>query len=519
MEITNQSENREAKADPKHSPKAPADKAQPQSIWSDRLRWNIAFHVVGSILALLAIVIMVNYLATRHFDRFYLGKGVQARMSQRTLNILHSLDQKVRVVVFFDREAMLFKPVSALLDEYDYASSMLKLEYVDYYQDPGKAQIIKNEFGLPPGVDQNVVIFQSEGRTKIVSQGLLSEYDIEKVIRQESNEVKRIGFKGEQMFTAAILSVTDPDPLKLYHLIGHGEHSIIDYKQEMGYGAFSDVLKENNIDVEPLFLMETGIPEDCRGLILAGPVTALHPKELQLIDEYLQRGGRLFCLMTYFSIQKRTGVAELLAKWGVDLGVNVIFDRKNTLTERDILIRSFGAHSITQPLIQAKKQVHLVLPRSVEEVEGLSGANPPEVQPLLLTTESGEEVTEMRDGAFYHDPYRDRRGEISVGVAVRKGLKGISSEANETRIVVMGDSMFLSNQMIPSGSNREFAGMAINWLLDRTQLLGDIGPQPVTEYRIDMTQSEIRRLSWVLLAGAPGCLIAIGCGVWLRRRY
>ena len=91
MEITNQSENRDTKADPKHAPKAPVDKAQPQSIWSDRLRWNIAFHVVGSILALLAIVIMVNYLAARHFDRFYLGKGVQARMSQRTLNILHSL--------------------------------------------------------------------------------------------------------------------------------------------------------------------------------------------------------------------------------------------------------------------------------------------------------------------------------------------------------------------------------------------------------------------------------------------
>ena len=79
--------------------------------------------------------------------------------------------------------------------------------------------------------------------------------------------------------------------------------------------------------------------------------------------------------------------------------------------------------------------------------------------------------------------------------------------------------MFLSNQIIVAASNREFASMSINWLLDRTRLLGGIGPQPVTEYRIEMTQSEIQRLSWVLLAGAPGFLIAVGCGVWLKRRY
>ncbi len=488
-------------------------------VWSDRLRWNIAFHVVGSIFAVLAILVMVNYLSARHFERFYLGLGVQTRMSPGTLNILHTLEEEVRVVVFFDRDEILFKPVSALLDEYDYASGSLKVEYVDYYRDPAKAQMIKNEFGLSPVTDQNVIIFSSQGRTKIVSQGSLSEYDIDAVIRQESNEVRRIGFRGEQMFTAAILNVTDPDPMKLYHLTGHGEHPIGDYKQEMGYGQFADLLKENNIEVEPLFLLEKGIPEDCRGLIIAGPVNPLHPKELTMIDEYLQRGGRLFCLMTYFSVQKKTGLRELLAKWGVDVGQNVVFDRKNTHSQRDILVRSFGAHEITQPLAQANKQLELVLPRSVDKQDKMEGANPPDVQSLLMTTEHGEEVTEFKDGAFYHDPYQDRRGEISLAVAVRKGLTGIVSEVDETRIVVVGDSMFLSNQIIVAASNREFASMSINWLLDRTRLLGGIGPQPVTEYRIEMTQSEIQRLSWVLLAGAPGFLIAVGCGVWLKRRY
>ncbi len=38
-------------------------------------------------------------------------------------------------------------------------------------------------------------------------------------------------------------------------------------------------------------------------------------------------------------------------------------------------------------------------------------------------------------------------------------------------MVVAGDSLFLDNQLINDGANRDFAGYAVNWLLDRPTLL------------------------------------------------
>src|SRR5205085_9883587 len=90
-------------------------------------------------------------------------------------------------------------------------------------------------------------------------------------------------------------------------------------------------------------------------------------------------------------------------------------------------------------------------------------------------------------------------------VAVEKGaVKGVITERGTTRMIVVGDSIFLANQMIDSAANRDFAGFAVNWLLDRPQLVEGIGARPVEEYRLVMTNSQLQSAQWVLLGGMPG---------------
>jgi hypothetical protein len=87
------------------------------------------------------------------------------------------------------------------------------------------------------------------------------------------------------------------------------------------------------------------------------------------------------------------------------------------------------------------------------------------------------------------------------------------------RMIVVGDSLFLNNQVIEAGANRDFAGYAVNWLLDRpTSLLKGIGPSPVVEFRLLMTQTELQNVRWLLLGALPGVVLAFGSLVWLRRR-
>ena len=72
--------------------------------------------------------------------------------------------------------------------------------------------------------------------------------------------------------------------------------------------------------------------------------------------------------------------------------------------------------------------------------------------------------------------------------------------------------------MIEGGANRDFLTAAVNWLLDRPSLLQGIGPKPVTEFRLLMTQDQRREVRWLLLGVLPGAVLLLGGLVWLVRR-
>jgi hypothetical protein len=100
----------------------------------------------------------------------------------------------------------------------------------------------------------------------------------------------------------------------------------------------------------------------------------------------------------------------------------------------------------------------------------------------------------------------------------QKPVPGVANPRGITRMIVAGDSFFLDNHWIVAAANRDFAGYAVNWLLDRTVLLEGIGPRPVTEFRLTMTQSQQKTVRWLLLGALPGGVLVFGWLVWLARR-
>ena len=110
-----------------------------------------------------------------------------------------------------------------------------------------------------------------------------------------------------------------------------------------------------------------------------------------------------------------------------------------------------------------------------------------------------------------------RRYPLAVAVE-KQAPPGVITERGATRLVVAGNSFFLANARIDSAGNRDFADSAINWLLDRPQLLEGIGPRPVREYKIMMSNAQLKQARWILLAGLPGGVLLLGGAVRLRRR-
>jgi hypothetical protein len=481
-------------------------------------RWTLSLNVLLSIVAVLALVGMVNYLAARHFQRIPVSTLAQMELSAQTRRILQSVTNNVTVTVYYDRTDELYEMVNGLLKEYKFANGRVAVETVDYVKDPAAAQRVKGQHQLAFD-KKNLVIFECNGNKKIVYEKELSDLDLEPLISGRSKEVRRSAFKGELLFTSAIYSVTSPRALKAYFLKGHGEHSPQSTDKDFGYSKFADLLTDNNVDWATLSLIGTNeIPTDCSILIVAGPQTAFASEELPKIEAYLNNGGRALVLFSVLGIERKTGLEGLLSNWGVDVRKAIVADRLNSSSGQDLITEFFGTHAISAPLLGSR--LHMVYPRALGKANrGGHRTDAPNVSELVSTSPQAAIVTDIRDGVPYPSP-TDMRTNVTIAVAVEKGkLQGLTADRGTTRAVVVGDSIFWNNNMLDSLANRDFASLTINWLLDRSQLLGSLGPRPIPQFRLVMTEKQMTSVRWILLFGMPGCVILLGSVVWVRRRH
>ncbi len=481
-------------------------------------KWSISLSLLLAVAALLAILAMANYLSARHFTRLHLSTYNPTQLSERSLKVLETVTNDVKVVVYFDSDESLYSSVTALLDEYRYRNRHINVELVDYVRNPGRAQEIKKQYKLAPLSDKDVVIFDCNGQTKFVYQSELSDLDIEPLVSGKSREVRRTHFKGELLFTSAIWSVTNPRPLKAYYLKGHGEHQLDDTDPKWGFSKFASILHENNIVAAPLSLLGTNdVPADCNLLIIAGPRNPLTATELVKLDQYLNDGRRLLALFNYYGINRNGGLLQILSSWGVRVGDDVVQDPKKAVTDQSFVTSNFGAHPIVASL--SDSALYLVLPRSVQPATPSPQNNDAKPEVLVSTEGTGRVLTDIRKGIPYAHPGSDPVGAIPLAVAVEKGsLKGVKMERGTTRMVVVGDTFFLANTSIDSAGNRDFAYHAVNWLLNRSQLLSGLGPRPIKEFKLTMTRSQMSAVRWILLLGLPGTVLLMGLAVWVHRR-
>ncbi|MBI3879714.1 MAG: Gldg family protein [Verrucomicrobia bacterium] len=484
-----------------------------QPSFSAGRRFGIGFNVVVASALFLLVVVMANYLAARHYRRFVLSPETAPALSPETLGVLRNLTNTVRIVTLFDSEEPLYRHVRAMLREYQNANPKLTLEHVDYVRDPAAAQAIKAQYNLAHLTDKDLVLFDCNKKVKVVYDREMSDYDYSGLVAGRTNEVKRVAFKGESLFSAAIVSVTDPRTLVACYLMGHGEQNPREDKDQFGYAKFIALLNEKNIRVEALSLLGTNeVPPACQLLVIAGPQERIEPPELEKIDKYLTAGGRLLLLVN--SLAPNTGLERVIANWGVTIGNNRVFDPQRTTMKQDLMTMQMANHPIVRPL--AAFPLHVMMPRTVERAAGgASTADAAKVVELVMTGPDAFAVTDIRNGVPYPNP-ADRKGPLSLAVAVEKG--GLEGVRGATRMVIVGESLFLGNNLLESGCNRDFASLSVNWMLDRSALMGGVGPRVLKAYKLNLTREQMHTLHWLLLAVLPCAVLLLGWLVWLRRR-
>jgi hypothetical protein len=211
------------------------------------------------------------------------------------------------------------------------------------------------------------------------------------------------------------------------------------------------------------------------------------------------------------------GIEAVLHRWNIQVGFDWVRDlgQGQAGDINVILTGNYGSHPIVRALLRSR--IKLIVPRSVSMRPAPAGsADAPKVTEILFTSSQGQLLVAL--DAQGNAELR-RTGAIPLAVAAEKGgIQGVGTDTGSSRVVVVGESMFVSNALIGDAANSDFANQIVNWLVNRDTLLTEIGPSPLSEYQIMLTEEQMSQVRWLFLGTMPGVVFVLGFFVWMRRR-
>ncbi len=484
---------------------------------------------VGLVLVLAA-TILVNYLSARRYVKQDWTTSKVYTLSERSANLVRDLDETVRAVVFMVPGSPLYDQVRELLEQYAAVSDRIEVEYIDPDREPLTTRQLAEEFGISVA---DTVVFVAGERTRYVTSEQMADYDYQGM--QLGGAPRMTAFTGEEQFTSAILSLVAPDVPKVYVVTGHGEASLETPTAgpgERSLTVLSEALSRDTIEAEPLELFTGQVPDDADVVAIIGPTKPYTEVEIEALGRFLDRGGRLLvCLDPVIDpsgTMRTTRLEPFLAERGVAAGDDLVIDPSRKLPFYDlsaVYLTDFADHPVTTGM--EGLAVLFTITRSVSATgDGVE---------LVETSADGWGETDLgmllRGDAVDVDE-ADTPGPVSVAVA----LDGDADEngdaatadsddaevevpvAPEWRMVVFGDSDFLSDAQISNAGNLALAMNAFNWLAERERSLG-IPPRQVEEVSLYLANDQLRTILLVVLVVLPGAAIAAGVLVWRRRRH
>jgi gliding motility-associatede transport system auxiliary component len=434
------------------------------------------------IIAVLAILVFLNYMGYRHHKTYDLTSEKLYTLSDQTKKIIDPIRENVQVFMF-DRTAgsdgQQVQEMKDRMAEYTGENPHIQFTVVDPQEHPELAK----------------------------------KYDVARmgqVVVVNGLRIERPEETTEQDITSAILKAVSTTVKTVCFVEGHGEKSTSS-SDGKGFSEADAELQKENYQVKTINLVTAGsVPSDCSVLVDAGPTKSFFPQEAEMIEKYLQGGGKAMFLLDPGMEPKLEAVMQ---PWNVNVGSDYVIDvsgvgRLLQMGPAIPLVVNYGQSPIVRDF--ENSMTFFPLARTVAVAD--KSKTQPEAIELLKTSPASFTVANLGNGTVKYDPKKDQRGPLSLGVAAENG-----SGKEDARLVVIGNSEFASNQWISQQRNGDLFFNAVNWLSQEGNLIS-IRPKQAANRHVTLTQAQQRGLAWTSEIFLPLFVIAAGVVIWLKRR-
>ena len=494
-------------------PTAPANRPSRAGFFR---RLSVGANVTIQMLLLAFILVAINGYAFKHFHRFDFSRDSKYALSPRTKQLIGTLAKPVKLILFIRDGDPLQQDISSLAEEYhDAKPGLVSVETVDPFRNAARAQDVQNKYKLAQ--TENAVIIDYDGRNKIVPEEKMAELDTSGM--QYGQPPTVTAFSGEQAITAGLLDVTEGKKSNVYYVQGHGEGAVGEGKPLETLGKLLD---SEHVAVQEVNLLNVqAVPADTGVLMILGAKLDFSEREIQLLDDYWTKGGRVMLLLNPDTPTPH--LASFLGRLGVQLDDNRVLRTVDmgTVTGivRDVYTQLVGDTAIAKQLPGVNVPMNGATQSLTLEADKVSSAGT-KVAPLLQALKGYWGETEYKDienTGVYLDKGKDKEGSLAIAATVQKGAVADQRvQTNSARLIVAGNAHFVEREGITEQSAAFFVG-GLNWLLERETLIG-VQPKQIKTFRLSLSPDQLQQFFLVLVLGIPGVCALLGVIVWWRRR-
>jgi len=493
-------------------------------------RFN-AWASIGTLLVVV-LVVLVNYIAFRRYERWDITRDQLFTLSERTGAVLEKLEKPVQIYVFVSAREPTFQELQELIPRYKAKTDKLDVQYVDPDREPTKFKVLAEKYGVRVGLQENgqpeadlaALLVSGEKRWSITRDDLV---DLDYDSLESQSESAQINVKTEQALTGAIVQVTSGRTTKVCATEGHGEWGLAD-GAERSLFVMQQELKRENVELESIATRgKSELPKACDAIFVLGPQKAFTQEESDALKAYLDGGGNLLLALDPILNGEElmpTGLEGLTEAYGLHLDNDVVveLDAERLLSPSPIehfLVSNYSDAPLMKGLRALRTPVIMALARSIELSEGGKG------EALVRSSDKayGESsLAQLGAGDDLAPSEGDVRGPVTLAALVetRKGEGDESAKKSlGGRMVVVGDSDWLSAQMImqPQLANVDLLSAFTGYLTEREALVA-IAPRKVDAQAVMVTEEGLAAVFWRVVVLMPLSLFVLGLGVWWQRR-
>ncbi len=449
------------------------------------VRWRLRLQNLIFLLLFSLVIGLLAWLSTRYSIRVDWTVGGRNTLSEPSRTLLARLGEPVRITAYARDNPTLRDGINRLIERYRRDKPDLTLVFV-------------NPDLLPDRVRELGVTLDGE---------LYVEY------RGRGEKVQQLS---EQALTMALQRLSRQQDRAVLFLEGHGKRKpfgVANYD----LGTFGHELEKIGIQVRSVDLSKERRISATAAMVIAGPQQPLPPAEIDLVLDYVARGGNLLWLL---EPGDPSGLQTLATTLGIAVLPGVVVDpdtsRLGIKNPAFIPIVDYGPHPITESL-----RAPALLPQAV--ALDVRPADDWKAAVLLESQSRSWTETSPLDGPIQFDPdTAEQSGPLTVGVALSRLRPaatpvGDSRSPPQQRIAIIGDGDFLSNTYLGNGANLELGLNLLNWLtLDDAPII--VRPKTVPDQNLDLSEGALALIAALFLIVIPGGLLVSGWLIWFYRR-